>query len=620
MLRVALAAAGLFVPSALLPAPAGAAARYAPLAHAGTAAASPMRPRPVRPRLALRSGASPFKLTRSAAHGIALRRGVARRQGGFSLAAPLSELCTTSCSGPLLYHGTGPEAGVVMHKVKVYLIQWEPPEPSANGQAGTSFEALPSSYLPEIETFIKDVAAASGTLGNVFSVDTLYGESGAPGAYSSEFGGAFIDKDPYPERELSTCPVATAEEPYLPPENQPCISDGEGPSGEPDYQLIEEVAKFAIAHPSLSTELGALYVMLAPHDVNSCSGFEGGVAVCNTDYYCAYHSALVFRHSNEEHLVVYANMPYDDVPGCETPDQPHGSPADPEIDTLSHEDNESVTDPLGNAWFDIGGNEVADKCTYPFFDPLIDFDPAADDYGPLLGGTPAEFTEVGGEPVLKKLGTAYNQAIDGRHYLTQREWSNAAGGCVTQAPVPVAAFSTYSSPATVGHAISFNGAGSAPMAGALIDYRWDFGDGESASGQELSEVTHAYRVPGEYTVKLAVTNDSGATAETSHTVTVDEPEPTPPERTTTVTVPGPTTTTTVPGPTTTVTVPSTTTPRSGTMPPCPSSSRPASKGCPATRPPVGTRTRRRACGSRATSRRGHRCPRSKRRSSKRSRH
>ena len=595
--RIARVSVSLMVPFVMLP------------VHAGAAPGTHVRVTPLRPKVMLHSGASPFKVARSAAHGIALRRGVARRQGGFSLAAPLNELCATSCSGPLLYH----EGGEVMHRVKVYLIQWEPPSPAANGQAGTSFEELPPTYLPEIETFIEDAAAASGTLGNVFSVDTLYGESGSPGEYSSEFGGAFRDEDPYPARELSTCPVATGEEPSLPPENQPCISDGEGPSREKHFQLIEEVAKFAVAHPSLSSELGALYVMLVPHDVNSCSGFEGGVAVCNTNYYCAYHSALIYEHSGAEHLVVYANMPYDDVPGCETPDQPHISPADSEIDTLSHEDNESVTDPLGNAWFDIGGNEVADKCTYPFFDPLIDFNPEADAFGLALGGTPAEFNAEG---ELTKPGTEYNQAIDGGHYFVQREWSNVAGGCVTQAPVPVAAFAIYSNPAVVGGAVSFNGAGSSPSAGAITAYHWELGDGHSAGGAELA---HTYSAPGQYTVRLTVTNDSGATAETSHTVTVDEPEPTPPERTTTVTVPGSTTTVTTPGATTTVTVPGPTTTVSATIPPCPSSSQPESKGCPATRRPAGTRTRRRACGSRATSRHGRRCPRSKKRSSKRSR-
>jgi hypothetical protein len=411
-----------------------------------------------------------------------------------------------------------------MRRVKVYLIQWEPPNPAANGQTGTSFEKLPSTYLPEIETFISNVATQSGTLGNVFSVDTLYGESGSPGEYHVEFGGAFKDEDSYPARDLSTCPPATSEEPYLPQETQPCISDGEGPGNEENYQLSEEILKFIAGHPSLSTELEALYVMLVPREVNSCSGFEGGLAVCNTDYYCAYHSAFGFTHLGENHIAVYANMPYDDVQGCETPDQPHSSPADPEIDTLSHEANESITDPLGNAWFDIGGNEVADKCTYPFFDPLIDFNPAADAYGPALGGTPAEFSAKG---ELTKPGTEYNQAIAGGHYFVQREWSNVAGGCVTQAPTPVAAFSIYSSPVAVGGAVSFNGAGSSASAGAITGYSWEFGDGQSANGVESSEVTHTYRAPGVYTVRLTVTNDSGASATTSHTVTVDESEPTP---------------------------------------------------------------------------------------------
>jgi hypothetical protein len=583
------------------------------------AAHAPAHVAPLRPARALRSGSSPFKLARSAAHGVAVRRGAARPRSALGFAASLAEPCATACSGPLLYH----EGGVVMRHVKVYLIQWEPPKPTENGQSGTSFEPLPAGYLSEVETYVKDVAAASGTLGNVFSVDTLYGASGLAGEYHSEFGGAFKDKDPYPARDLATCPLPSAEAPALPPENQPCISDAEGPSKENNFQLIAETAKFIEANPALATELEGLYVMLVPHGVNSCAGFEGAVAACNTNFYCAYHSAFGFTRSGKEHIAVYANMPYDAVPGCEIPDQPHGSAADSEIDTLSHEDNEAVTDPLGDAWFDIGGNEVADKCTYPFFDPLIDFNAAADAYGPLLGGVPGEFEEAGEELLLRKPGTGYNQVIAGGHFLTQREWSDVAGGCVAQAPEPTASFAAYSSPAVVGSAVSFNGAASSPTAGTLADYHWAFGDGQSASGAEASQVTHAYAAPGRYTVTLTVTNDSGASAETSQVLAVEEASP---AGTTTVTVPGPTTTVTTPGPTTTVTTPgpttTVTTPApspSATMHRCPSSSQHASGACRHTRRPAATPTRRRRCGSRATSRRGRRCPRSAKRSSGRSR-
>jgi PKD repeat protein len=501
---------------------------------------------PLRPANAPQGTASPFKLAHSVAHGLARHGGGRARVAGPLAASPFDASCTSSCATPLLYYG-----GPVMHNVKVYLIKWEPSEPGNNGQSGTSFTPLEADYLEEVEKYIKAVAAVSDTTGdehlaNVFSVDTLYGEESSPGEYHIEFGGAFVDKDLYPERNTTSCPFSTKAEPNLPGEKEPCISDSEETP-----QFSEEVAKFIerekAAH-GLHTELEGIYVMLTPESVNSCAGFEGALAACNTNFYCAYHSAFEYEGGN--HIAVYANMPYDAVPGCEVPDQPQGArkdppaehdPADSDIDTLTHETNESITDPFGNAWLDIDGNEVADKCTYPYFDPLIDFAPEADDYGLLLGGTPAKFRKEAGEYILVKPGTGYNQLDDGEPYLAQRMWSNVAGGCVQRAPVPSASFAFYPTGGTAdgvalaSSPIAFNGAASSPTAGAITGYSWEFGDGQVAGG---AQVEHTYERPGKYTVTLTVTNDSGATATTAQNVEVLEGSPGG-QSTVTVTTPAP---------------------------------------------------------------------------------
>lgn len=401
-----------------------------------------------------------------------------------------------------------------MRNVKAYLIQWEPAEPSKNGQAGTEFVKLPGEYLPEIGEFLQHVGAdsAAGRLTNPYSVDTLYGEPGAGGEYNSSFGQAFIDSKPYPPVEPVSCPLQAE----LAHAKQPCISDTEA-----SPQIAEEVGKFVEAQ-HLPTGLGAIYFLLTPNEVNSCAGTIEGVNACNTNFYCAYHSAFL----SSGKIVIYANMPYDDWVGCELPDEVHGRPADDEIDTLGHEHNEAVTDPLGNAWFDVGGNEVADKCSYPFFDPSTDFNAAADAYGQLLGGEPAEFVEVEekGERFLRRtrLGNAFNAEVDGGHYLLQREWNNAAGGCVARAPLPVVSFAVYPSPGVVNQPLAFNGSASMPLAGQLVGYRWNFGDGspEDISGAQTS---HSYSSPGAYTVTLTVTNDSGASASMAQSVSVSSP-------------------------------------------------------------------------------------------------
>jgi PKD repeat protein len=396
-----------------------------------------------------------------------------------------------------------------MHSHATYTIYWAPPEP--NGQPKTSFVPFPlgpPDYKATINNFLLNVAADSGRLSNVYSVDLQYGEL-SPGAYSSAFGGTFNDVDLYPARDTTHCPISSNNgADGLPVENQPCITDA---------QIRTELKTFIAAH-SLPTGLAAMYFVLTPQDVNSCANFTTGIG-CNTNVYCAYHS-----NTAAVPLLIYANMPYDHVPGCETPAEPNSTPADDEINTLSHEHNEAVTDPEGNAWFDGAGNEVGDRCTTPFFNPLEDSNESTDAYGLLLGsglGSPA-----------------YNQLINGGHYLLQREWSNAAGGCVTQAPVPVASFAVYSSPATVGHAVAFNGSSSSPSAGAITSYRWEFGDGQTATG---AEVTHTYESTGQFTVSLTVTNDSGASGATFQTATVSPRSSTESQTTvtTTVTTPAP---------------------------------------------------------------------------------
>jgi len=75
--------------------------------------------------------------------------------------------------------------------------------------------------------------------------------------------------------------------------------------------------------------------------------------------------------------------------------------ADATISVVSHEANETITDGLGNAWYDSSGNENGDKCAY--------------NYGTALGSIN---------------GGQYNQNIGTGHYEMQQEWSNRSSGCV----------------------------------------------------------------------------------------------------------------------------------------------------------------------------------------------
>ena len=84
----------------------------------------------------------------------------------------------------LTYHG-----GKVLLTNKTVAIYWSPSNAIGSG----------SSYSSLINQYFGDVAAASGTTGNVYAVETqYYNGANAHIAYSSTFTGAVYDSQPYP--------------------------------------------------------------------------------------------------------------------------------------------------------------------------------------------------------------------------------------------------------------------------------------------------------------------------------------------------------------------------------------------------------------------------------------
>ncbi len=71
----------------------------------------------------------------------------------------------------------------------------------------------------------------------------------------------------------------------------------------------------------------------------------------------------------------------------------------------------------------------------------------------------------------------------------------------------------------VGEPIAFNGSGSDPD-GDPLTYRWDFGDGQTATG---ANVSHTYVTGGSFTATLRVTDLDGAFDEDTAAVTVNRP-------------------------------------------------------------------------------------------------
>ena len=90
--------------------------------------------------------------------------------------------------------------------------------------------------------------------------------------------------------------------------------------------------------------------------------------------------------------------------------------------------------------------------------------------------------------------------------------AHAGGAAPTNQP-PTAAFT----PTTSGLGVSVNGSASSDPDGSIASYAWTFGDGGTATGATAS---HTYASAGTYSVGLTVTDDDGASASTSRSVTV----------------------------------------------------------------------------------------------------
>lgn len=94
----------------------------------------------------------------------------------------------------------------------------------------------------------------------------------------------------------------------------------------------------------------------------------------------------------------------------------------------------------------------------------------------------------------------------------------ALAGCL---PIPI--FEVTPSPARAGTELTFDASGTVvsnlPEDNVAVGWAWDFGDGETASGEG---VTHTYDKAGTYTVQLTVTDSAGREATVTEPLTVNE--------------------------------------------------------------------------------------------------
>jgi len=154
---------------------------------------------------------------------------------------------------------------------------------------------------------------------------------------------------------------------------------------------IKTIVSNAISSARLPKDANALYFVLTSSDVAESSGF------CSQ--YCGWHTHASISGSDIKYAFI--GNPDRCPSACEAQTtSPNGdSGADGMASVMTHEAEETVTDPDLNAWYDSSGAEDADKCAWKF--------------GP---------TSKAGN------GAAYNQTLAGLHWLIQMEWENARGG------------------------------------------------------------------------------------------------------------------------------------------------------------------------------------------------
>jgi len=250
--------------------------------------------------------------------------------------------------------------GPTMHISINYAIFWLP-----NGTSFEQSQGTDSSYMSLIERFLNDTGGTS-----YYNILNQYPDnvSGTP-LNKSVLGGTYLDKTHYPTSGTTTSPLH-------------------------DSDIQAEVTRAMAANNWIASPSKMFHVFTG-YGIESC--FDPNNISCTFNAYCAYHS--FFTQSSQP--IIYSSMPdFNGVSGRCTP-QGHPPPnndyyADPEINILSHELFEAVSNPLLNAWTDGAAREIGDKCAWFFGSVNND-------------------------------GT--NLVLNGHKYLVQLEWSNYDDGC-----------------------------------------------------------------------------------------------------------------------------------------------------------------------------------------------
>ena len=242
----------------------------------------------------------------------------------------------------LIYKG-GPVMGGTAN---AYAIFWEP-----------TGSFVSSTYNTLLKRYFGDVGSSG-----LYHNNTQYTDSGAHFPNNAVLAASWVDTAAYPSNPIS------------------------------DTQVQNEVSH-AMSVNHWTASIDNVFFVFTAKGEKICID----ASTCSFTTFCAYHS---FFGTN----TIYAAMPYTgtNLSACGTPTSPnHDRDADSTINVTSHEQMEAATDPLLNAWYDVSGNEIGDKCAWNF------------------GSTSS---------------SGANVTWNGHGYIVQKEWDNARRACVKSGP------------------------------------------------------------------------------------------------------------------------------------------------------------------------------------------
>jgi hypothetical protein len=377
------------------------------------------------------------------------------------------------------------------------------------------------------------VATGSGSLSSQYAVTSQYRDGGGRAGNSSAFGGGCID---YGDTGGSACDFVSS---TLAGHNYGDFGAGCPPTGGSygfgnngdcvtDSQIQGEVAAM-VNQTGIVGRTSAGYtpviVVLMPAGVETCLDAAGNICSANSDatkvqaQFCSYHSHVNVGGTD----VAYAVQPWTPYTACDepkltplpqnpTPQQVAQDAGIRIVNPVSQGHIGAIVNPGLNGWVALDGSEITDNGNGGYGNG-----------GCPMAGPDGDTVQVGSN-----------------RYVLRREFNN--GGVIASDPdtyfgcapnVILAPAFVVPSGVNPGDVVELDGSATAstlvvPNAG----YQWDFGDGTTAVGPS---VEHIYGKPGNYTVKLTVTDRGGNVASVDQTLTVVGPSGQP--QTTTTTTP-----------------------------------------------------------------------------------